>query len=571
MATSITTSFGNISTESGAPRLGTKVFGVDVNELVRNLTDARKIPIQKQQVRIDANTTKISALQELKGLSNDLAAAVRDLRNPNVVMGGTDVFKAKAAFAQSSNSTPATQIVRITPGSKAEVAEFSLKVNRLATSDLINSSVTVASQTTKPLTADGSLSINGTPVALTATMTFEEIEAAIDAVSATTKVKADIVKISDTSYGLTLKASDTGKALQLAGSDAGVLTGLGLAPSGKTDTSLSAELVYNGVPVYRATNTVKDLVPEVTFDLLTADPAATVSVEIEQDASAVKDGIIRFVEAYNALLSFSKEQRKINADGTVPESSILFNDSALRSMSSGLQGIVSGAVASVAGLNNLRSAGIVMNPDNTLTINDTVLDAAILEKPDEVRNLFTFQSPSTNSDIFTLGRPASLGGVAGQNITVNVTATSGSGKVTAATLVYGGNTYTPEIRNGIIYAPDDSPLKGFVFGYTGPAIDGVTVTPQTGTLTPTQGLADRIGGFLDGYLQQDSGTFDTAIQELEDKNSLIETRITRMESQVEQFRSRMLDRFLAVQQQVQQLDALKTSLQTQFEAMNNSN
>lgn len=571
MATGISTSFGTLSTDTGSPRLGSKVFGVDVNELVKNLTDAKKIPIQKQQVRIDTNTTKIEALQQLKTLTNDLATAVRDLRSPNVVMGGTDVFKAKAAFAQSSNSTPATQIVRITPGKNAEVGDFTLKVNRLATADIINSSAPVASQSTQPLTADGVLSLNGTNINLTTGMSLEQIEAAIDAVSGTTRVKADIVKISDTSYGLTLRASDTGKAIQLGGSAASVLTDLGLAASGKTDTALSAEMVYNGVTVHRASNTVKDLVPDVTFDLLSADAGATLSVDIDQDASAIKDGIIKFVDAYNALLTFSKAQRAISADGTVPESSVLFSDSTLRSLTSGLQGIVSGAVGSVSGLNNLRAAGITMDVNNQLVINDTVLDAAILEKPDEVRNLFAFQSSGSNSDIFTLGRPVTLGNLAGQEINVRVTATTVTGKATAAELVYGGITYMAEIKNGIIYAPDSSPLKGFAFGYTGPAIDGVNVTAQSSTIKNTQGFADRIGGFLDGYLRQDSGTLDSAVQELEDKNSQIETQIARMETQVEQFRTRMTDRFLVVQQQVQQLEALKTSLQTQFEAMSNSN
>jgi flagellar hook-associated protein 2 len=571
MATSISTSFGSLSTENGSPRLGSKVFGVDVNEMVKNLTEARKIPIQKQQVRIDANTTKVTSLQQMKTLANDLATTVRDLRNPSVIMGGTDVFKAKAAFAQSSNSTSATQIVRITPSAAAEVSDFTLKVNRLAKADVINASATVASKATAPLSADGTLSINGTNISLTAGMTLEEIEAAIDTVSATTRVKADIVKISDTSYALTLKASDTGKAIQLGGSGAAVLSSLGLAASGATDTSLSAELVYNGVTVHRASNTVKDLAPDVTFDLLSADSGATLSVNIDQDASVIKDGLIRFVEAYNALLAFSKDQRKINADGTVPDTAVLFNDSALRSLTSGLQGIVSGSVDSVSGLNNLRAAGISMNPANQLVIDDAVLDAAILEKPTEVRNLFSFQSTSSNSDIFTLSRPPALGALTGQDITVGVTATTVSGKATAAQITYAGNVYTGRIENGIIYAPDDSPLKGFAFGYTGPAIDGVTTSTQSSTIKVTQGIADSLGSFLDGYLKQDTGTIDSAVKELQDKNDLIEIQITRMESQVEQFRTRMMDRFLVVQQQVQQLDALKTSLQTQFEAMNNSN
>jgi flagellar hook-associated protein 2 len=565
---SVSTSFGNITVDNGTPRLGSKVFGVDLNELVKNLTEAKKIPIQQQQVKIDANTTKIGALKDLKTLSNALATAARDLRNPSVLMGGTDVFKAKAAFAQSSTSTPATDILRVTAGTTAQVDSFTVKVNRLARADVINSSTTFGGTTATPVTADGTLSINGTAIALTTGMSLADIESAIDTVSSTTGVKADVVKINDTTYGLTLKASDTGKAIQLTGSAAGVLTDLGLAASGATDTSLSAELSYNGVTVTRATNTVKDLVLGITFDLLSAEPGTTVSISIAQDAGAVKDSMIKFVDAYNALLTFSKEQRAINADGTVPEDSILFNDSTLRSITSGLQGLIGGAVGGVSGLNNLREAGISLSSENLLVIDDTKLDAAILEKPDEVRNLFTFQSSSTNSSLFTLNRPAALGSFTGQNIQVNVTSTNTDGKALTASIVYGGTTYAARIENGIIYAPDDSALKGFAFGYTGPVVTaGTPATYQSSTIQVTQGIADGIGGFLEGYLKQDNGTLDIALQELEDKNDRIQNQITRMEAQVELFRTRMADRFLAVEQQVSQLDTLKNSLQAQFAAM----
>lgn len=567
--TSINNNFGKITVENGRPRLSSQVFGVDIGDLVKNLADAKRIPIQKEQVRIDGNTKKMEALRELKTLTNAVASAARDLRNPSVIMGGADVFKAKAAFAQSSTGASATQFVRITPDSKANVGKFDLTVNRLATSDTINSSLPSAATTATPLTANGTLQVNGQDIALTSTMSLDQISAAINTASTTTKVRAEVVRINDSSFALSLKSTETGKAIQLDNSTAQLLTDLGLAESGKTDAQLSAQLVYNGTTVTRATNTVKDLVPNVTFDLLAADPANRISVSIEQDSSKVKEAIVSFVDAYNALVDFTKKQRAISPDGTVSPDAVLFNDTTLRTVQTQLQGAISSVAGGVSGLNNLRAAGISLDGGNRMVINDQTLDAAILENPGGVRNLFSFQATANNGNAFVLGRPAALGSLAGEAIDLRVTATSPDGRVLTADIVHNGTTYTANVRSGIMYAPDDSPLKGFAFGYTGPVVNAGDPAQST-VVTPTQGIADKVAGLLDDYIRQ-NGAMDTAIQELESKNTRITNQITRMEAQVELFKERITAQFLRTEAQVQQLNSIRTSLQAQADAMNNRN
>lgn len=564
-----TTTFGAIqTTPTGGVSLSSKVFGVDLDALVNTLVDAKKIPITQKNVVIDSNTAKITAYQTLQTLSTALNNAATNLRTPSVALGGDDLFARKAAFAQSSTTASPTGITSIIPSKTAESGSFTLKVNRLATKDVINSSGTFSSNTATPITADGNFSLNGTNIALTTGMSLDAIKDAINAQTETTKVTASIIKVNDTTYKLGLQSTVTGDAIDVSGSDAQVLTDLSITGSGATDTSLSAELVYNGVTVTRPNNKVTDLRDSVTFDLFTADPATTLSVDIRDDSEAVKGGIIEFVEAYNAVVDFVKTQNTINSDGTIPEDAVLFGSSALRTLYSQIQNIVSDTATGVtSGINNFRDAGITLDENNKLVIDDAVLDDALLEKGDEIKNLFSFQAPSSNANFNVLGRPDILSTIAGNDIVVNVLGTSGTGVATSANIVYGGNTYTATIQNGIIRAPEGSPLEGFAFGYVGPVVNEGVDTPQTTTIKPTQGLADRIGAFLETSLGTD-GLLSRSIVDLEDKNTRINKDIDLLNRQIELYRERLAAQFVTVQKNVSILESIKSSLDATF---NNNN
>src|SRR5690606_32189991 len=69
-----------------------------------------------------------------------------------------------------------------------------------------------------------------------------------------------------------------------------------------------AELEIDGVYVRRSSNAISDAVPGLTFNLLHADPAATVDVGVTRDLDAAKSTIEEFVNAFNAVVDYVKEQ-----------------------------------------------------------------------------------------------------------------------------------------------------------------------------------------------------------------------------------------------------------------------
>ncbi len=561
------TSFGELQFNNGAPSLRSNVLGVDLTGLMDSLVQVKRLPILDKEADISQNALKLAAFGELETLSKSLESAALNLRAPTVSMGGTDVFKSKAAFAQSNGSTPPASLMSITTTKNAEVGEFTLTVNRLATTDVINGGGTFSATTDQPVTTDGNLVINGETVALTTGDSLESIRDAINASTRDSGVRASIVKVDATTYKLSLQATETGKAIDLTGSDAGILTDLSLAASGKTDTALSAELEYNGITITRQQNSIKDLVDGVTFDLFTADPTSELTVSVTQNNESIKNGIVAFVDAYNNMMAFGKVQRDINADGTIPEESILFNDSTLRDLMSRAQNTIASAVGGVDGINNLREAGITLNEDNLLEIDNAILDDAIVEKGDEIRNLFSFNATYSNNNIQVLSRPDS--GAAG-NLEVRVLETDVDGKPLSAEIDFNGETYTARIANGIIYGPDDTDAEGFAFGYLGAVVNAGDPAAVT-TIKTTQGIADLLGSYLESFNNVSTGNIATVKQELEDSTSRLEDQIIDIEERVELYRERLASQFLAVEQQISVLNSISQSLEAQFDAMNNKN
>jgi flagellar hook-associated protein 2 len=569
------TSFGNIQTDTktGSARLSSKIFGVDIGELVNNLVDAKKIQITKKEVNISANSAKLAALNTLQSLSSAVQSAALNLRKPTISTGGTDVFAQKSAFLQSSNSSVAANtLFAATPTKDADLGKYTIAINRIARQDIINGTGTQATDNAASTLTGGTLSLNGSNITVTAGMTLNALKDAINAVKDTSKVQANVVKVTNGDFRISLQSTETGDAIDLTGTTGNTLTELGIAASGETDTSLSAEIVYNGQTVYRKTNTVSDLVSNTTLDLYSGSPSTTVTVEVSRDNVQIKEGIAAFVEAYNALADFNKEQRKVNTDGTVSEEAVLFSDTNLRNTYTQAQSLISGVVSGLGAgkINNLRDAGISLDEDNKLVIDDAKLDKAIVEKPSEIENLFAFKSNTTNSNLYVLGRPSILGEAAGKNITLRVLETDGTAKPTSAELDYEGTTYTLTVTDGIMYAPDNSPLKGMTFGYNGGVVNSGDPAVTT-TITATQGIADLFSSSLDAFTKPTTGSLALAIQELEDNNDRIEADIEKVNARIELYRAQITQQFLAAERTVSQLESIKNSISAQVDAMNGSN
>jgi flagellar hook-associated protein 2 len=511
-------SFGKVNiNDNGSINLSSKVLGVDLNELVDGFVKAKSVPIARKEVEVSKKSAILSSYKDYENLLSAMKTPASNLRRPSLAQSGTDVFGQNIAYATSSSGGTSTAIT-VTPKTATPLGTYSLTINRLAKSDAVLSSAaeTFSSQEDPLITTTGTLSVAGTAISVTAGESLKTVVDAINAQTSTTKVRAQIVDLGNSTYRLNLSATETGKAITLTGSDAGVLDDLNLnvAGSGQTDTSLSAEVVYNGVTVTRSSNTIKDLIPSASIDLFSANPSDSIRISVETNNQNVRSQVDAFVEAYNALRDFYDTQTLVNGDGTVPETSILVNQTAFRGSFLGLESVLTGGVSGLSDMNSLRDVGITLDDNNRLVVDDVKLNDAIVEKGDAVAKLFGFTSTSSNSDFFVARRPEFLNisknsgfsstnknfflgnpptnlasSLVNTDIVVRVLETNDSGKPTKAEMVVAGVTYNSTqvtiSSGGSIIPPSGIGLNGANFFYGG----GVVIsggTPQTTTIKMTR-------------------------------------------------------------------------------------
>lgn len=574
MSTTSNISFGSINTSSsGSSTLGTTLFGVDVTKLVDSLVEARALTNTRRQDKIDANTAKLSAYATMQSKLEALQTAAEPLRNPRVLSGTSDVFKAKQVLSQESGTIDAADLMGITAEDNAEVGSHTITVNRIATADTITSTAAIPDSTTAtPLSADTTLTLNGTAISLTSSMTLTQVRDAINAVKSTTKVSASIVQASATDFRLVLKATDTGKAITLADDLAGAgLTELGLAVSGKTDTQLSAEIIVDGVTAIRTTNSANDLITGLKIELYQADVGKAVTVDVSTNLTGVNDAIASFMTAYNDYVDFVKTQRAVGSDGSVGEDQVLFNDALMQSNYRNMQGIMSiGALGITSGtLKTMNDIGIELGSDGKLSVTDDAkYEDALLNNIDQVQALFGFGTSATTG-LRVVDRPDSIpNSLLGKQITVTVTATDTDGLPTAASFTVDGNTIAAVIENGFIRGADGTDLEDFRVGYEGGVLSSGSFV---GTFTPTQGIADQIGGALETVLDPQTGDLYHTTSNLTDANTRLEDQIATLKDQLEIYRARLLAQFQAAQDAISILESAQNSMQSYVDSLNSSN
>lgn len=562
---------GSLSTSnSGSTSLSSTLFGIDINELVDNLVEARGIINTQRQDKIDTNTAKLSAYSSLQGLLSTLNGSAAALRNPSVISGDTDAFDTKQTLSTESGSIDAADLFGISSSASAVNGSYELTINTIAHADTISSTKTITGTSATPLTADGTLSLEGTSISLTSSMTLSDIRDAINDVSGTTKVRASIVQAGSSDYRLVLKAQDTGNAITLTGSDSAVLTDLGLAASGETDTSLSASLVLDGVTVTRASNSISDLIDGVSLELYQADPGNPVTITVDTDLTAISDAVSTFIDSYNAVVDFVQEQRAVGSDGSVSDDQILFNDGLMMGIYRNLQSILGTGAQGVdsGALKSLRDIGIDLTQDGKLEVSDSnKFEDALLENLDEVRNLFGFGSESSLG-IDVVDRPDTIpSALIGKTVTLRVTATDGSGLPTAAEFEVDGVVTAATISSGLIRGAEGTDFEGLIIGYTGGVVSS---TAYSGTFTLTQGIADQVAGALEGFLDTTNGSLKQATDALTSKNTQLETQISDLESQLEIYRTRLLLQFQAAQEAISALESQQNSIASYVDSMSSS-
>lgn len=309
--------------------------------------------------------------------------------------------------------------------------------------------------------------------------TLEDLQQYIAANASTLGFTASVATNSDGTVSLQLTSNTAGSEGTLAVSSNLVDSSTSLAYT-PTVIGANASLTVDGVNLTSASNTVTNLIPGITFQLLaTSSPDSPVQVVIGNDNSGVESAVGQFVSDYNALISAVNAQQGDDSSGN-PEP--LFGSPTLTLLQ---QELLSSLTSSSP---NGTLDAIAANPGVTLSGSMTI------QVGSGAAYTFAMDAGASSGDIFyTGGGNDSLTDLANTinsaniGVTAAVVTSDGQSTLTLTSQTAGTGGGALSVTSGI-EATTPATLNYFDSGYT-------ATSPDSGTLGEA-GAGDTLGGTL---------------------------------------------------------------------------
>ena len=323
--------------------------------------------------------------------------------------------------------------------------------------------------------------------------------------------------------------------------------------------------------VERSSNTVNDLFNGVTLSFFQAEVGTTVELDIEQNLATARQEILDFVDAYNAVKSFLNQQRLTDPEtgAAATDAGALFGNPVVASIETALsRSIGQGAQGLSSGFQVLQEIGIdfVQNDSvsdpllaDTLEVDTTALDNALVNDPDAVRRLFAFDFSTSDPQValidFTGETTVKSGGY-------SLDVTVANGVITSATIDGVANSTT--ISGSTITATNATGADGLKFVFTG------TSSVSNVNLDFTTGIGTGLYFEVDNLLDEASGAVQLEVDNLTEQNELSQDRIDTMLERLEIQRQQLLDRFVAMESALISMNNTLDTIRQQIDALSAS-
>ena len=339
---------------------------IDVESRPKILKQAEQTRLQNEQAAWQQLSTKLQTLQT----------------------STTDLWKTQSWDTLKVDSTN-TDIVTASTVYGAKPGTYTLSVEQLALNGQQASQKYAAATS---LVGAGTLTVKvgstQQDIAVTDTDTLTSLATKINDL----KIGATASLIMDgTQYRLLVTADQTGTAndVTLTGSVATSLSMTRLQAAqdavvkfGTTDAGLgSTAMTYTS-----STNKVTGLIQGVTLNLNKASPGQAVTLSTSVDSSSIQQKVQTFVDAYNDFTTSMNNLTAYNEKTQV--SGVLQADGSARPLSDRIKNIIGGSAGTSGAYRTLRSVGVTMNDDGTLSFDQTKFATAITADSTTVENLF---------------------------------------------------------------------------------------------------------------------------------------------------------------------------------------
>jgi flagellar hook-associated protein 2 len=345
--------------------------GLNVSQIVSALMDSEKGPLNSINKSISKDNAQISAYGSISSQISTFQSSIVGLITPSNIKATTAVSSNTGALSVSNDGT-------------ALAGEYKITNVTLASPQVITSNIDTSAFTSvnSSIGSTGSITILGntiTPTTYTVAGIVEAINNAnISGINATmtnlgTSTAPDyqirIVNASNTPATVDLSGGNDFSSLAFTSTDA-----------------VAGSVTINGNTVTRSSNTITDLVPGLTINLIGAGNS---TITVAQDGSALSSKISAFVTAFNTL---DKSLKDISSyDASAKKGAALYGDSAINSLRREIRSIITSTlgVNATTSYNRLSQVGVSLKSDGTLSLDNTALNTAINANFNKVAKLFS--------------------------------------------------------------------------------------------------------------------------------------------------------------------------------------
>ncbi|MFA5216538.1 flagellar filament capping protein FliD [Sulfuricurvum sp.] len=333
-------------------------------------------------------------------ITNKITAEQQKANGLSLISSLLTTFQASASslgdstLYQNRTVSGNTASVSVTANAGVAVQSFSITNTLMALNDVKESgSFSSASSTVASGAGTMSLSVGGLAynINYSAGETLSSLADSINNVAGSS-VKASTLQVGTNDYRLVLTSTQTGAAqsITLSDSTGGSLDTKLLAYNATTNptgmqsiqAARDASFNYNGIAMTRSTNTITDIAPGMTVNLLQDNGSANIS--ITQDTTKISDAMNSFVTSYNALTS--QLTSMTTSDSTTGTVGIFNGDNSINAITRDINQIVTSM--SNNGL-SLPQFGIDLSQTGTMSFNSSTFLSAYNANPSASEAFFS--------------------------------------------------------------------------------------------------------------------------------------------------------------------------------------
>lgn len=549
------TTIGTTTTNGSLSQASSMSSGLDTEALVNAAVDGKKKTAYLMDDKIKTNAGKITAYQTLLTDSTALQNDIKALSSAE-----DNVLDANSAYLSADDGSDPTDYMDVSTDSTAVSGTYNITITQMAKAMKVNSSS--ISSKTADLGYSGAISLglgsgSSANISITADMSLSEMTTAINAVSATTGVKATIIS-SAGGYTMVLSGTSNAKTINASGP---VLQDLGILDAGGDFVKVSQEakqaiISLDGTEITSDTNIFTDVVEGVDITLYSEKEGATITLEIDHDYASVKDALQNFIDDYNALRDFVMTQSKVS-DNSASGDAVLFADGLLRTMQQQLYDLINTTNSHNGSIVNLANMGISFNSNNELEISDeSALNDALLNHFGEVKALLQTQVSASSDSLKTLRSNAA----ADLSFTIDIT-TNSSGVITGAGI--GGDSSMFTISGTRITGKTGTIYEGLVLVYTGTTSASISYDSKAG-------IADKMNHLLGSYTDASKGIITNAVNNLTDTNESLQTQSDRIKERADGYGEKLTNKYAAMEAKVKAAKLLKQQIEAIIAAWSNT-